>query len=306
LPAINALAMAGSAPRRVYFRSGRIALLFVLPQLLILFLFFFWPAAQSVVQAFFLSDPFLGGRVFVGLENFYSLLASSEYWQSVRVTLVFSILTTALALAAGFALAVAADRFVHRVKALRSVIIWPYAVAPAIAGMLWLFMLHPAFGVFARLLEDLGLPWNPLLEGADAMVLVVVAAAWKQVSYNFVFFLAGLQAVPAHLTEAAAVDGAGPIRRLFDITLPLLSPTVFFLIVMNLIYSFFETFALIDTITQGGPGGATRLLVYKIYHDGFQGQDMGSAAAQSLVLMIFVGVLTVLQFRYVERRVVYS
>jgi sn-glycerol 3-phosphate transport system permease protein len=298
--------MATTAPKRAYFRAPWVALAFVAPQLLILFWFFFWPSARSIVEAFFISDPFLGGRLFVGFENFRALFASPEYWASVRVTLVFSAATTALALAAGLALAVAADRVLHRYPAVRAMVIWPYAVAPAISGMLWLFMLHPAFGVFVPPLGALGVDWNPLLNGVDAMVLVVLAAAWKQVAYNFVFFLAGLQAIPASMLEAAAIDGAGPFRRLKDIVLPLLSPTVFFLIVMNLIYAFFETFALIDTITHGGPGGATRLLVFKIYRDGFQGQDIGSAAAQSIVLMLFVGVLTVLQFRYVERRVVYA
>ncbi len=295
-----------SRHKQVVFRGRLLPWLLLAPQLVILAVFFFWPAGEGIVQAFFISDPFLAAMTFVGLDNFRALFSSPEYWDSVWVTLVFSLATTATSMTLALALAVAADRVLRGSMILRSLVIWPYAVAPAIAGMLWLFLFHPAFGVLARALQELGVPWNPLLNGTDAMTLIVAAAAWKQVSYNFVFFFAGLQAIPRSLTEAAAIDGAGPLRRLRDIVLPLLSPTSFFLLVMNVIYAFFDTFGIVDAITAGGPGGATRILVYKVYKDGFQAQDFGSSAAQSLVLMAIVIALTILQFRFVERRVTYG
>jgi sn-glycerol 3-phosphate transport system permease protein len=295
-----------SREKSVVFKGRVLPWALLAPQLAVLAVFFFWPAGEGIVQAFFLSDPFLASMIFVGFDNFLDLFRSPEYWDSVWVTLVFSGATTVLAMGVALALAVAADRVVHSSLVLRSLVIWPYAVAPAIAGMLWLFLFHPAFGVLALAMEELGLGWNPLLDGADAMALIVAAAAWKQVSYNFVFFFAGLQAIPRSLIEAAAIDGAGPLQRLRDIVLPLLSPTSFFLLVMNVIYAFFDTFGIVDAITEGGPGGATRILVYKVYKDGFQAQDFGSSAAQSIVLMAIVITLTVLQFRYVERRVTYA
>ncbi|SME88513.1 carbohydrate ABC transporter membrane protein 1, CUT1 family [Tistlia consotensis] len=290
----------------VVFKGRALPWLLLAPQLLVLAVFFFWPAGRGIVEAFFLSDPFLDRSIYVGLDNFRALFASPEYWDSVWLTLRFSAATTLLSMSVALALAVAADRVLRRSLLLRSLVIWPYAVAPAIAGMLWLFLFHPAFGVLALALRDLGVGWNPLLDGGDAMLLIVAAAAWKQVSYNFVFFLAGLQAIPASLIEAAAIDGAGPARRLRDLVLPLLGPTSFFLLVMNVIYAFFETFGIVDAITGGGPGGATRLLVYKVYKDGFQAQDLGSSAAQSIVLMVIVVALTILQFRFVEKRVSYA
>lgn len=292
--------------KKVVFQGRVLPWLLLAPQLAILALFFFWPAGEGIVQAFFLSDPFLAVMTYVGLDNFAEILSSPEYWDSVWTTLVFSAATTAVAMALALALAIAADRVLRGSMLLRSLVIWPYAVAPAIAGMLWLFLFHPGFGVLALAMEEMGIAWNPLLDGADAMALIVAAAAWKQVSYNFVFFFAGLQAIPPALIEAAAIDGAGPLRRLRDIVLPLLSPTTFFLAVMNLIYAFFDTFGIVDAITEGGPGGATRILVYKVYRDGFQAQDIGGAAAQSVVLMAIVIALTVLQFRYIERRVTYA
>lgn len=292
--------------KQAVFAGSGLPWLLLAPQLAVLAVFFFWPAGEGIVEAFFLSDPFLARRLFVGFDNFADLFASPEYWDSVHLTLVFAAATTALAMTLALALAVAADRLLRRSLLLRSLVIWPYAVAPAIAGMLWLFLFHPAFGVLALAMADLGLPWNPLLDGTDAMALVVAAAAWKQVSYNFVFFLAGLQAIPASLIEAAAIDGAGPLRRLRDVVLPLLGPTSFFLLVMNVIYAFFDTFGIVDAVTGGGPGGATRTLVYKVYTDGFQAQDLGSSAAQSIVLMVIVVTLTVLQFRFVEKRIAYQ
>ncbi|WP_051630571.1 sn-glycerol-3-phosphate ABC transporter permease UgpA [Afifella pfennigii] len=295
-----------SREKAAYFKGGILPWLLLAPQLLVLVVVFFWPAGEGIFQAFFLTDPFLSRMLFVGLDNFAALFASPEYWDSVRVTFVFAAATTALSMLLALALAIAADQVLRSSMVLRSLVIWPYAVAPAIAGMLWLFLFHPAFGVLALALRDLHIDWNPLLDGGDAMALIVGAAAWKQVSYNFVFFLAGLQAIPKALLEAAMIDGAGPLRRLRDVVLPLLTPTTFFLLVMNLIYAFFDTFGIVDAITEGGPGGATRILVYKVYKDGFQAQDYGSSAAQSLVLMGLVIALTVVQFRFVERRVNYG
>ena len=292
--------------KRVVFRSRLLPYCLLAPQLLVLAVFFFWPAGEAIYQSFFLADPFGLSSIFVGLENFQILLASSAYWQAVRVTLVFSALTTLLALGSGLLLAVFADRALRGVVVFKSAVIWPYAVAPAIAGSLWLFLFHPNFGAVARLLRDLGIPWDPLLNGDHAMALVVVAAAWKQVSYNFVFFLAGLQAIPRSLIEAAAMDGAGPTRRLWRVILPLLSPTTFFLIVINIVYAFFDTFGVIHAVTRGGPAGATNILVFKVYMDGFENQDLGASAAQSVILMAIVIGLTVFQFRFVERRVNYQ
>ena len=292
--------------KRVVFRSRLLPYCLLAPQLLVLAVFFFWPAGEAIYQSFFLADPFGLSNIFVGLENFQILLASSAYWQAVRVTLVFSALTTLLALGSGLLLAVFADRALRGVVVFKSAVIWPYAVAPAIAGSLWLFLFHPNFGAVARLLRDLGIHWDPLLNGDHAMALVVVAAAWKQVSYNFVFFLAGLQAIPRSLIEAAAMDGAGPTRRLWRVILPLLSPTTFFLIVINIVYAFFDTFGVIHAVTRGGPAGATNILVFKVYMDGFENQDLGASAAQSVILMAIVIGLTVFQFRFVERRVNYQ
>jgi len=291
--------------KKVVFQGRVLPWLLLAPQLAILALFFFWPAGEGIVQAFFLSDPFLAVMTYVGLDNFAEILSSPEYWDSVWTTLVFSAATTAVAMALALALAIAADRVLRGSMLLRSLVIWPYAVAPAIAGMLWLFLFHPGFGVLALAMEEMGIAWNPLLDGADAMALIVAAAAWKQVSYNFVFFFAGLQAIPPALIEAAAIDGAGPLRRLRDIVLPLLSPTTFFLAVMNLIYAFFDTFGVIHATTVGGPGQATTILVYKVYADGFVGLNLGSSAAQSVILMLIVALLTAIQFRFIERRVQY-
>jgi len=292
--------------KRVVFRNRWLPYLLVAPQMLILAVFFFWPAGQAIYQSFFLSDPFGGAGLFVGFENFQRLLTSNEYWGSVQVTLVFALLTTAAAMLTGLVLAVFADRALRGVLVFKSAAIWPYAVAPVVAGALWVFLFHPVVGTVAGVLIALGIPWNPLLNGTHAMILVVVAAAWKQISYNFVFFLAGLQAIPKSLIEAAAIDGAGPAVRFWRIALPLLSPTTFFLIVINTVYAFFDTFGIIHAVTGGGPAGATNTLVFKVYNDGFEGQDLGSSAAQSVILMIMVIGLTMFQFRYVERKVTYA
>jgi sn-glycerol 3-phosphate transport system permease protein len=292
--------------KRATFRQRGLPYLLLAPQMLVLAVFFFWPAGQAIFQSFHLSDPFGARSLFVGLENYSRLLTSPAYCDSIRVTMLFSALTAAAALLTGLVLALAADRAVRGLIAFKSALIWPYAVAPAVAGALWLFLFHPTFGAVARLLLDLGLPWDPLLDGSHAMTLVVVAAAWKQVSYNFVFFLAGLQAIPRSLIEAAAIDGARPVRRIVTVILPLLSPTTFFLVVINIVYAFFDTFGIIHAITHGGPAGATSILVFKVFSDGFENQDLGSSSAQSVILMLIVITLTFVQFGFIERRVNYG
>jgi sn-glycerol 3-phosphate transport system permease protein len=273
------------------------------PQLMVLFLFFFWPAAQALLEAVHVSDAFGGSRRFVGLANVWAVLANPDYRASAVATLVFTGATTVLALGTGLLFAILVDRVARGLTLYRTLVIWPYAVAPAVAGVLWWFLFNPTVGVLAY---RLGPSWEPTLDGWDAMLLVVLAAAWKQVSYNFVFFLAGLQGVPRAIVEAAALDGAGPVRRLATIVLPLLSPTGFFLVVMNLAYAFFETFGVVHVTTGGGPAGSTTILVYRLYRDGFVGLDLGASSAQSVLLMGLVIALTWLQFRHVERRVHYA
>ncbi|GED22090.1 sn-glycerol-3-phosphate ABC transporter permease UgpA [Halomonas halmophila] len=275
------------------------------PQLAIVAIFFFWPAFQAVIQAFYVQDPFGLGRAFVAFENFTRVLGSAEYYRALGTTVTFSISVALGAMALALLLAVLADRVIKGAHGYKTLLIWPYAVAPAVAGVLWVFMLDPELGLVSAWLGAMGIDWNHQLNGGQAMALVIMASIWKQMSYNFVFFLAGLQAIPKSLLEAAAIDNAGPWRRFWTITFPLLSPTSFFLLVMNSVYAFFETFGTIDATTAGGPGGATRTLVYKVYEDGFIGYDLGSSAAQSVLLMLLVGLLTLLQFRYLERKVQY-
>ncbi|MEO1870573.1 sn-glycerol-3-phosphate ABC transporter permease UgpA [Cobetia amphilecti] len=275
------------------------------PQLLIVAVFFFWPAYQAIEQAFYVEDAFGLSREFTGLSNFVSVLSEPEYLTTLWTTTYFSFAVAFGAMALALGLAVLADRVLRGAHAYKTLLIWPYAVAPAVAGVLWLFLFDPTLGILPELLSAIGIDWNHKLNGDQAMLLVVLASIWKQMSYNFVFFLAGLQAIPKSLLEAAAMDRAGPWRRFWTITFPLLSPTSFFLLVMNVVYAFFETFGTIDATTQGGPAGSTRTLVYKVYEDGFVGQDLGSSAAQSVLLMVIVGVLTLIQFKYVEKKVQY-
>ncbi|WGF88931.1 sn-glycerol-3-phosphate ABC transporter permease UgpA [Marinivivus vitaminiproducens] len=291
--------------KRVVFRGWLLPAAFLLPQLAITVVFFFWPAAQAVRQSLFREDAFGFGSRFVGMENFERLFASSHYLASFQVTIVFALATTALAMGTALVLAIAVDRLAKRGAAYTPLIVWPYAVAPAIAGVLWWFLFNPSVGVVAYMLHALGIGWNHLLDGNQALILVIVAAAWKQISYNFIFFLAGLQAIPRSLIEAAAIDGAGPFKRTLTIVLPLLSPTTFFLLVVNIVYAFFDTFGVIHATTSGGPGQSTTTLVYKAWADGFLGQNFGASAAQSVVLTAIVLALTVIQFRFVERRVHY-
>jgi sn-glycerol 3-phosphate transport system permease protein len=293
--------------KRSHFRAKTLAYLLITPQVLITLTFFYWPALQGVLQSVMLSDPFGQRSRFIWFDNFITIFRDPLYLKSISLTLFFSLATAVTSIAFGLFIASLANRALRAKAAIRTMLIWPYAVAPAISGILWLFLLHPSFGVVAFFLRrKLGIDWNPLLSGTDAFIMVVLASAWKEVSYNFVFFMAGLQAVPHSLIEAAAMDGAGPFRRFWTITFPLLSPTLFFLMVMNIIYAFFDTFGVIHTVTQGGPGGATNILVYKVYQDGFIGLNLGSSAAQSVVLMILIVTITVLQFRFVERKVQYS
>lgn len=291
--------------KRVVFHHRTLPWLLLAPQLIITLVFFFWPAGQALWQSFRLEDPFGLSSQFVGLANFADLFSNADYLASFRTTAWFSVLVAFGGLSISLLLAVMADRVVRGAAIYKTLLIWPYAVAAAVAGVLWLFLFSPSVGILAVALVQMGLPWNPRLDGNDAMILIVFASIWKQVSYNFLFFLAGLQSIPRSLIEAAAIDGAGPARRFWSIVFPLLSPTSFFLLVINFIYAFFDTFAVIDVVTQGGPGQATDILVYKVYNAGFKGLDLGSSAAQSVILMLIVITLTAIQFRYVDRKVNY-
>jgi sn-glycerol 3-phosphate transport system permease protein len=291
--------------KRVLFKSGWLPWVLVAPQLAIVGVFFFWPAGQALLQSVLREDAFGTRSEFVGLENFAALFADETYLASFRTTAVFSASVAAIGLTVSLLLAVMADRVVRFSTAYKTLLVWPYAVAPAVAGVLWLFMFAPSIGVVSYALRAMGINWNHLLDGDHAMLLIVLAAVWKQISYNFLFFLAGLQSIPKSLVEAAAIDGAGPWRRFWTVQLPLLAPTSFFLLVINVVYAFFDTFAIVDAATSGGPGKETAILVYKAYFDGFKAMDLGSSAAQSVILMAIVIGLTVIQFRYVERRVNY-
>lgn len=277
----------------------------VAPQLLITLIFFFLPAGQAIEQSVMMQDAFGLSNEFVGLANFQTLFADPNYIESFKVTMLFSVLVASIGLAVSLLFAVCADRVLRGGNAYKSFLIIPYAIAPAVAGVLWMFIFNPTLGVLSYALRQFGFEWNYMVNADHALALIVIAAVWKQVSYNFIFFLAGLQAVPKSLLEAAAMDGAGPFRRFWTVVFPLLSPTTFFLLVMNVIYAFFDTFAIVDATTMGGPGQETNILVYKVFVDGFRNMDYGGSAAQSVVLMALVIVLTVIQFRFIERRVNY-
>jgi sn-glycerol 3-phosphate transport system permease protein len=292
--------------RRVIFAGWLFPALLLTPQLAVTIVFFFWPAGQAIWQSVERQDPFGLYTMFVGGDNFLSLFADPDYLASFSITAFFSFAVALLALAPGLLLAVMADRVVRGAAFYKTVLLLPYAIAPAIAGVLWMFLFNPSIGVVAAALRDLGIDWNYLLDGNQAMLLVILAAAWKQISYNFLFFLAGLQSIPASLLEASAIDGASPRRRFWTIIFPLLAPTSFFLLVVNIVYAFFDTFGVIHNVTQGGPAKATEILVYKVWYDGIVGLDLGGSAAQSVVLMAIVIGLTAIQFRFVERRVHYA
>ena len=291
--------------KRVVFRSAWLPYALVAPQIAVTVLFFFWPAAQAIWYSFQLQDAFGLSTEFVGLRNFAELFSDEHYLDSFKITAFFSVAVAGAGIAISLVLAVFADRVVRGALAYKTLLIWPYAVAPAIAGALWAFLFAPSIGILSYFLRTTGYHWDWVLNGDQAMFLVIVAAVWKQISYNFLFFLAGLQSIPKSLIEAAAIDGAGPARRFRDIVFPLLSPTTFFLLVVNIVYAFFDTFGVIDSITQGGPAGATQILVYKVYYDGVKAADLGGSSAQSVVLMAIVIALTVVQFRFVERKVNY-
>ncbi len=291
--------------KRVRFQSRWLPWLLIAPQMAIVLVFFFWPAGQALYQSVLSQDAFGLSTEFVGMENFERLFADSTYLESFKTTAVFSLLVAVSGLVISLLLAVMADRVLKGAAIYKTLLIWPYAVAPAVAGVLWLFMFQPSLGMLAKALRSWGIDWNPLLNGNHAMILVVLAATWKQISYNFLFFLAGLAAIPKSVIEAAAIDGARPMRRFWTIIFPLLSPTAFFLLTVNIVYVFFDTFGIIDSVTSGGPAGNTTTMVYKVYADGKLGSDLGGSAAQSVVLMAIVIALTAVQFKFVERRVQY-
>lgn len=294
-----------AAEKRVLFRSSWLPWALLAPQVVVIAVFFFWPAGQAILQSFQLQDAFGMSTEWVGLDNFRSLFAERAYLESFKITALFSLLVATLGIGISLMLAVFADRIIKGALLYKTFLIVPYAVAPAVAGVLWLFMFSPTLGVVAYALGRIGIDWNYLLNTDHAIALIVFAAVWKQISYNFLFFLAGLQSIPKSLIEAAAIDGAGAWRRFWTIQFPLLSPTTFFLLVINMVYAFFDTFSIIDATTQGGPGQDTMILVYKVYNDGFKNGDLGGSAAQSVVLMAIVIALTVVQFRYVEKKVSY-
>ncbi len=291
--------------KNAYFKGLTIPFLLLLPQLAITVVFFYWPASQAVWQSFLLEDAFGTSTEFVWFENYQMLFADPGYLKAFINTAIFSTFVCVFSLSIALLFAVMADRQIRGAEIYKTLLIWPYAVAPAIAGVLWIFMFDPSLGMLARGLQSLGVPWNPRLNGNHAMLLVILAATWKQISYNFLFFLAGLQSIPKSVIEAAVIDGARPMRRFWTIVFPLLSPTTFFLLVVNIVYVFFDTFGIIDTVTGGGPSGATETLVYKVFSDGKGGSNLGGSAAQSVLLLVMVIGLTAVQFRFIERKVSY-
>lgn len=293
--------------KRVHFKSSWLAYAFVLPQIAITLVFFIWPAVLALKQAFYRQDAWgINPPTFVGFAQFESLFSDPEYLHTLWRTLWFSAAITVLSMAVALLLAAIADTFIKRSRWYRTLLIIPYAVAPVLAGALWFFLLNPSLGIVAGWLGHFGIHWNPKINGGQAAGMLIIAGAWNYVSYNFLFFLAGMQSIPKSLIEAAAIDGAGPIRRFRDVVLPLISPTIFFLIVMNVVYAFFDTFSLIDGVTQGGPGNSTTTLVYQVFQDGYIGHQYGKSAAESVLMILLVSILTVIQFRYVERKVSYA
>jgi sn-glycerol 3-phosphate transport system permease protein len=291
--------------KRVVFNNKVLPYLLVAPQIIITLIFFIWPASQALYQSVLQEDAFGLSSKFVGLANFSYIFTDGAYLNSIGVTAIFSFSVAAIAMSTALILAVMADRVIRGATVYKTLIIWPYAVAPVVAAVLWYFLFNPTVGIVAFYLEVLGYNWNHTLNGGQALFLVIIAAAWREISYNFLFFLAGLQAIPRSFIEAAAIDGASPGKRFWTVVFPLLSPTLFFLIVVNIVYAFFDTFGVIHAITEGGPNDATNILVFKVYHDGFLSLDLGGSAAQSVILMIIVISLTVIQFRYIERKVHY-
>lgn len=291
--------------KRVTFNERWLPYLLLGPQMIITLVFFFWPSGQAIYQSVLIEDVFGGNSKFVWFENFAQLFRDNSYAHSAQITVVFSFLVAAIGLGVSLLLAVMADRVIRGATGYKTFLVWPYAVAPAVAGVLWGFLFNPSVGIIAWMLQGIGIEFNYVVNGNQALLLVVIAAVWNQISYNFLFFLAGLQSIPKSLIEAAAIDGAGPGRRFWDIIFPLLSPVGFFLLVVNIIYAFFGTFGVVDSLTKGGPGKSTEILVFKVFNDGFRGQDLGGSSAQSVILMVVVIALTFVQFRFIERRVHY-
>ena len=291
--------------KRVHFPASPLPYFLVAPQIAITIVFFIWPAGQAMYQSFLIEDAFGFGREFVWFENFQMLWEDPLYLEAFGRTIFFSAMVAALSMVLSLILAGFADRVVRGATIYRTLLIWPYAVAPVLAGALWVFMFNPSVGIIAYWLDLVGVEWNHLLNGGQAMALIIFAASWKQIAYNFLFYLAAMQAIPKSMIEAAAIDGAGPARRFWTIIFPLVSPTTFFLLIINIVYAFFDTFGIIHAVTEGGPANSTVTLVYKVYSDGFIGLDLGGSAAQSVILMVMVITLTVIQFRFVERRVEY-
>ena len=292
--------------KRARFTSSWLPYVLVAPQILITILFFFWPAVQALYQSMLLQDAFGGYSEFVWFDNFMTLFRDPTYLAAFETTAVFSLLVAGFGMLLALILAVFADRVSKGASLYKTFLIWPYAVSPVVVGVLWMFLLSPSLGLISHVLAWFGIPWDYMINGNHAMILIVIAAIWKQISYNFLFFLAGLQSIPKSLIEAAAIDGAGPVKRFFTIVLPLISPTTFFLMVVNIVYAFFDTFAIVEATTHGGPGKDTEILVYRVFTDGFKGGDLGGSAAQSVVLMVIVILLTVVQFKYVEKKVQYA
>ncbi|MEE8551720.1 MAG: sn-glycerol-3-phosphate ABC transporter permease UgpA [Desulfobacterales bacterium] len=291
--------------KRVVFKNKILPYFLVAPQIIITLVFFIWPASMAIYQSALQEDPFGLSTTFVALENFTYIFTDPIYINSIKVTMTFSFSVAAIAMSFALLFAVMADRAIRGATTYKTFIIWPYAIAPVVAAVLWYFLFNPTVGMISFFLKSIGINWNFELNGRQAMILVIIASAWREISYNFLFFLAGLQAIPKSFIEAAAIDGASPRKRFWTISFPLLSPTVFFLFVMNIVYAFYDTFGVIHSITEGGPNEATNIMVYKVYHDGFESLDLGGSAAQSVILMIVVILLTVIQFRFIERKVHY-
>ena len=291
--------------KRMTFSNRWLPYLLLAPQVIITLVFFVWPATQALWQSMLRQDAFGIRTTFVWFRNFERLFDNPHYLDSMKTTAIFALGTSLLSMSVALLMAVMVNRMIRSRDAYTTFLVWPYAIAPAIAGVLWFFIFNSSVGILPYMLRGLGYDWNHRLDGTDAMILVIIAAAWKQISYNFLFFLAGLQSIPQSLIEAAAIDGAGRIKRFWTIVFPLLSPTTFFLLVVNIVYAMFDTFGVIHATTEGGPARATNTLVYKVFSDGFLGNDLGGSAAQSVILMAIVIVLTVIQFRWIERRVNY-
>lgn len=288
------------------YRNIKVAVIFILPQILITLIFFIWPACAAVFQSFIFSDAFGINYSFAGFSNFFDLFESREYLKAIWVTAILAVSITTITMSFGLLLAVLVQNRIKGRNIYKILLLWPYAVAPAVAAILWRFLCHPNLGWFTYILNKFGIAFNYMTNPKDAMLTIILAASWQQFSYNFLFYFAALNQIPNTLMEAAILDGASGWRRFWQITFPLLSPTTFFLIVINLIYAFFDTFGIIQVITHGGPEYATTSLMYKVYKDGFIGFDISLASAQSVLLMLVVIILTLVQFRYIDKKVHYQ